>query len=146
MADHDEATAKRTIGATARLQEVSTGITFKARVDTGAKSCSLHIEEIHFDNPSKNMRKNINDMARFRIRDAEGKDHWIEEKIVCTVQVKTSGKKERRYKVWLTLRHGDVEKRVKVTLNDRSQMEFPLLIGRNFLCDDFLVDVSVDGD
>jgi hypothetical protein len=29
-----------------------------------------------------------------------------------------------------------------VTLNDRTDMEFPLLIGRNFLRDDFLVDVS----
>ena len=146
MADHDEPTAKRTIGATAQLQEVSTGIAFKARVDTGAKSRSLHIEEIHFDNPSKNMRKNIGKMARFRIRDTDGKEHWIEEKIFCTVQVKTSGKKERRYKVWLTLRHDGFEKRVKVTLNDRSQMEFPLLIGRNFLCDDFVVDVSINGD
>jgi hypothetical protein len=36
----------------------------------------------------------------------------------------------------------DFEKKVLVTLNDRTDMEFPLLIGRNFLRGDFLVDVE----
>jgi hypothetical protein len=35
-----------------------------------------------------------------------------------------------------------VEKKVLVTLNDREQMKYPLLLGRNFLRDDFLVNVS----
>ncbi len=134
---------KQTIGATAVIMEVSSGARFKARVDTGAKSCSLHIDEIRFQDASDKMRENIGKVAQFQVRDSSGKAHWITEKIFCTVQVKTSAKKERRYKVWLTLRYGEVEKRVKVTLNDRSQMEFPLLMGRNFLCNDFVVDVSL---
>jgi len=31
---------------------------------------------------------------------------------------------------------------VLVTLNDRTDMEYPLLVGRNYLRGDFLVDVA----
>jgi hypothetical protein len=37
-----------------------------------------------------------------------------------------------------------VRKEVLVTLNDRTSMEYPLLVGRNFLQSDFLVDVDED--
>jgi hypothetical protein len=33
---------------------------------------------------------------------------------------------------------------VLVTLNDRADLDYPLLVGRNFLFDDFVVDVSLD--
>jgi hypothetical protein len=35
---------------------------------------------------------------------------------------------------------------VLVTLNDRTSMDYPLLVGRNFLHGDFLVDVDMDKD
>ena len=40
----------------------------------------------------------------------------------------------------------DFRKEVLVTLNDRTDMEYPLLLGRNFLRGDFLVDVAQDAD
>jgi hypothetical protein len=46
----------------------------------------------------------------------------------------------------LTLRWKGVEKTVSVTLNDRNGMEYPLLLGRNFLRGDFVVDVDIDHD
>jgi hypothetical protein len=39
-----------------------------------------------------------------------------------------------------------MEKKVLVTLNDRENMKYPLLLGRNFLRDDFVVNVSLDAD
>src|SRR4051812_46219693 len=39
-------TSKRTIGATATLSEASTGLSFPARIDTGAETCSLHVEKV----------------------------------------------------------------------------------------------------
>jgi hypothetical protein len=45
----------------------------------------------------------------------------------------------------LKLRWQDVEKKVLVTLNDRNNMKYPILLGRNFLRGDFLVDVNLDG-
>ena len=44
----------------------------------------------------------------------------------------------------LTLKWKDFEKEVLVTLNDRTEMKFPLLVGRNYLQRDFLVDVDID--
>lgn len=140
---------KRIIGATASLQERKSGLLFRARVDTGAKSSSLHVEKIVIDGKSEPPSKdNIGKQIRFQIKNDKGQTHWIECAIKNTVLIKNSngngGGKERRYKVPLTLRWKDVNKRVLVTLNDRSRMEFPLLIGRDFLRGDFLVDVALD--
>jgi hypothetical protein len=42
--------------------------------------------------------------------------------------------------MWLTL--GDTRTWVDVSLSDRDDFDFPLLIGRNMLMDNFSVDVS----
>ncbi len=55
----------------------------------------------------------------------------------------TSVDQEERYKVRLTLRLHEVKKRVLVTLNDRFHMKYPMLLGRNFLRGDFIVDVDI---
>ena len=64
--------------------------------------------------------------------------------IVDHVVVRTSERDDKRYKVKLRLRWEDVEKKVVATLNDRQKMKYPMLLGRNFLRDDFLVNVSMD--
>ena len=52
------------------------------------------------------------------------------------------GPDERRYvvRMWLTL--GNTRSRVDVNLSDRTNFQYPLLIGRNFLTDSLIVDVS----
>jgi hypothetical protein len=138
--------SKRIIGATAKLTETKSGLTFRARIDTGAQSCSLHVEKIDIEGEVKSRLKNVGKTARVRLKDADGTAKWIEVKIAEAVRVKSSslksGEYDRRYKVRLTLKWKDFEKEVLVTLNDRTDMEFPLLIGRNYLRGDFLVDVS----
>jgi hypothetical protein len=52
------------------------------------------------------------------------------------------GEYDRRYKVPLVFEWNGFRKEVLVTLNDRTHMEYPLLVGRNFLSGDFLVDVD----
>jgi hypothetical protein len=42
--------------------------------------------------------------------------------------------------LWLAL--GELRSLVEVTLSDRLDYEYPLLIGRNFLVDTVIVDVS----
>ncbi|HEY9052869.1 MAG TPA: RimK/LysX family protein, partial [Gammaproteobacteria bacterium] len=60
--------------------------------------------------------------------------------------VKTSEGKELRYKVPLTIKWKSTRKTVLVTLNDRRSMSYPFLLGRNWLQNDFLVDVELNGD
>jgi hypothetical protein len=141
--------SKRVIGATATLTETESGYSFPARIDTGAQSCSLHVEKIEIVNESTSRVRNVGKMARILLKSESGKTKTIETKIVGAVRVKSSslktGEYDRRYKVRLTLKWKNFEKEVLVTLNDRTDMEFPLLIGRNYLRGDFLVDVQKKG-
>ncbi len=144
--DTVSANSKHIIGATATLTITESGLSFPARIDTGAQSCSLHVEKIEIKGESNIRVRNVGKRARILLKDAKGKTEWIEAIIAKAVRVKSSslktGEYDRRYKVRLTLQWKDVRKEVLVTLNDRTEMEFPLLIGRNFLRGDFLVDVA----
>jgi hypothetical protein len=137
---------KRIIGATATISEASTGIAFPARIDTGANSCSLHVEELEIIDQVPGRRANIGKKIRFRIQGEDGQSKWIETRIADAVRIRSGvfkdGEFDRRYMVRLTLQWQDVSKEVLVTLNDRTDMTYPLLIGRNFLHGDFLVDVA----
>jgi hypothetical protein len=138
--------SKHIIGATATITEVSTGIPFSARIDTGAKTCSLHVENIHIEDESPRRLDNIGKPIRFDLIGEDGKSQRVESTIAAAVRVRSSvfknGEFDRRYKVRLTLQWKDFSKEVLVTLNDRTDMDYPLLIGRNFLRGDFLVDVE----
>ena len=142
--------AKRTIGATATLTEVNSGFAFPARIDTGAETCSLHVEKIEIQDKTARRTKNVGKSVRFLLKGSDGKTQWVEGIVADAVRVKSSslksGEVDHRYKVRLTLQWKDVRKEVLVTLNDRTSMEYPLLIGRNFLESDFLVDVDLDKD
>jgi hypothetical protein len=136
----------RHIGATTVVTEVTTGIPLPARVDTGATSCSIHCLAMEIKDPATNPRENIGKPVRFLVKKSDGKDLWVESKIVDHVKVRTSESEDERYKVRLQLRWEDVEKKVVATLNDRQHMKYPMLLGRNFLRDDFVVNVSLDAN
>ena len=134
------------IGATTTIVEVTTGLPFPARVDTGATSCSIHCEEIKIKDAAPEPKDNIGKPVRILIKNADGDEQWVKTKIAQHVTVRTSQREDERYKVPLKLRWQDVEKKVLVTLNDRNDMKYPMLLGRNFLRGNFLVDVNLDGN
>jgi hypothetical protein len=134
------------IGPVTTITEVSSGLPFPARVDTGATTCSIHYEAIEIENPAKNPEDNVGKRVRVLIKNPDGDEEWITTKIVDHVTVRTSTNDDERYKIQLNLRWQDVEKKVLVTLKDREKMKYPLLVGRNFLRGDFLVDVNLEAD
>jgi len=136
----------RMIGATTVVTEVTTGLPLPARVDTGATSCSIHCEALEIEDAHEDPKVNIGKPVRFLVKTKEGKSQWVKSKIVDYVLVRTAQAEEERYKVPIKLRWEDVEKKVHVTLDDRQNMKYPLLLGRNFLRDDFLVNVSLDAN
>lgn len=137
---------KLVIGPTALVEEAESAISFAARVDTGATSTSLHVEEFKVENESKRMVENVGKTIRFRIKNIRGEAQWLKRKIAEISVIKTSERQEVRYKVPVTLNCNDVEKRVLVSLNDRSHMKYPVLLGRNYLQDTFVVDVALAED
>jgi hypothetical protein len=134
---------KQIIGATEVVEIVDANLSFKARVDTGAKTSSIHAEDINVDSSEENPKgKPIS----FRIVNKNGQSEQINTRVASAVTVKTAEGKERRYTVPLTVKWHDSEKTILFTLNDRQTMAYPILLGRNWLRGSFLVDVEKNSD
>jgi hypothetical protein len=136
----------RRIGPTAIVTEVTSGFPFPARVDTGATSCAIHCAKFVIEDPALEPAENVGKPIRILLENHEGEQKWIKTKVAGHVVVRTTTDNDERYKVPIKLRWQDVEKKVLVTLSDRAHMTYPLLLGRNFLNGDFIVDVALDAD
>ncbi len=107
-----------------------------AKVDTGARTSSLHgevIEEFERDGAK---------FVRFAV-DFPGQDALqVCEAVHVDIRGITSsnGETQRRYVIKTPLRIGEVEFRAEISLADRSDMKFPMLIGRSSLRRRFVVD------
>jgi hypothetical protein len=115
------------------------GIKYLARIDTGATSSSIHASKItRFERDGKKW-------VRFQIDKPSSQETvMLERKFVREVRIKQAENQgNNRVTVMMTLRIGDIVRQIEVSLTDRSNMEFPVLIGRNFLLDTALVDVSL---
>ena len=139
---------KHVIGATATISEGNSGLPFSARIDTGATTCSIHAKKWVITDQVRHPADNVGKPIRVLIENDKGEQAWIESVIMSRVRVRSSVQKEDdyhgRYKVLLPLEWNGVRKEVLVTINDRTDMDYPLLIGRNFLRGDFVVDVDKD--
>jgi len=132
----EKSDAKSIIGAIEKVRLVPPNMELKARIDTGAKTSSIDARKITpFERDGK-------EWVRFMCHSAN-KEHTIERKIVKTILIKRHGEEsQRRYIVNMRIVLGNVSQLVLVTLNDRETYTYPILIGRNFLRDYFIVDVS----
>lgn len=113
-------------------------LTLPARIDTGAKTSSMDAREITpFERDGK-------EWVRFTIEDRKsGESVKLEGKLVRTVRIKRHGEdSQKRPVVKLGIALGAVEKECEFSLTDRSDYEYQVLIGRNFLHGEFIVDVS----
>ena len=115
----------------------------QARVDTGAAICSVHCKAVETENASTDAKANIGKRMRLLLHDEEGQDYWISATIADHAIIRTSDNVEKRFLVCFTLQTRGVKKNVRVSLNNRKKMDQPVLLGRNFLRHDFLVDVDL---
>lgn len=130
--------AKYIVGATESVMIEEAGLSFNARVDTGAKTSSIHAENIVLDDTEQPIGKAIT----FTLINKQGQSTQIQSIVDSVASVKTSEGKETRYNVILTITWKKISKRMLVNLNDRSNMKYGLLLGRNWLRNDFVVDVD----
>lgn len=109
----------------------------KARIDTGAKTSSLHavgIEEVQQGGEL---------FVKFQSVDFEGKTKELIRKVESMQRVANpGGGTSKRYVVREKVRLGSFEKEISINLNDRSKMEYKFLVGRNLLLGRFVVDVA----
>ena len=134
--------AKEIIGATAVVTLEPDGLALLARVDTGARTTSIHAIDIELDRAGDPRGKAI----AFTVTDRQGRTQRVQSHVATTIMVRTAEGSERRYAVPLSFAYRGRVKTVLVTLNDRSQMRHRLLLGRNWLRGDYIVDVERDDD
>ncbi|MCL1143044.1 RimK/LysX family protein [Shewanella gaetbuli] len=119
------------------------GLMYEARIDTGAAKSSLHAYDLKIiGGESEKMQHNIGKMIEFTTENERGEKQRLQSKIVSTSTVRNSQGIETRYIVKLEIGFADGLKEVEVNLRNRSHMDYKLLIGRNFLKHDYIVDVS----
>ncbi len=115
-----------------------TGI--EAKIDTGAYSSSLHCHRI------EEFIKQGSSWIRFNLLDPEHQaynDKLIELPIFDKREVKSSnGQSELRFFIQTEIIMFDTRFNIELSLTDRSEMKYPLLIGRKFIRKKFIVDVS----
>ncbi|MEN8141826.1 MAG: RimK/LysX family protein [Thermodesulfobacteriota bacterium] len=133
---------KMIIGETARFLVREAGLSYLARIDTGAEITSLHAEDLKVHSAGRSSRANIGKKISFTTRNGRGDRRRLVAEIVDLALVRNTKGYEERYEVELTLVWQRRARRLRVNLCDRGAMNNRLLIGRNFLSPDCLVDVT----
>jgi hypothetical protein len=127
------------IGAVEWARVEPSGLLVEARIDTGAETTSIHAEDI------RRVERDGESYISFTLEDpATGEVHSLERRLQRQARIKQHGADSvSRYVVYLWVTLGNNSARVQVTLSDRKDFEYPLLLGRNFLTDAMIVDVSL---
>ncbi len=107
-----------------------------AKIDTGADSCSLHCDEMKVEG----------DVVTFLLHD-EVHEAYHGKKITLPIhkikRVKSSnGKSEERVFIKSPIKLGSKTYQAQISLANRENMKYPMLIGRRFLSRRYLIDVS----
>lgn len=108
------------------------------KIDTGAYRSSLHAQDV------ETFQKEDVEWVRFVTHSQDGREVRCEGAIAFRKRVKSSTG-EARQRLFLRTRFrtaGGLEWPVLMSLADRSEMNFPLLIGRRALSGRFVVDTS----
>ncbi|MEH6589026.1 MAG: RimK/LysX family protein [Halioglobus sp.] len=126
------------IGAVEWVQVEPGNLRMEARIDSGAETTSIHAENIQL------LEREGKRYVRYNLLDQHsGEVRPMEARLRRQVLIKQhKADPERRYvvRMWVTL--GDTRSRIDVTLSDRMDFEYPMLVGRNLLVDTVIVDVS----
>ncbi len=113
----------------------------RAKVDTGAFSSVLDVAnyELHHDDQGRRIARLVLNLSR---RDP------LRQAIVWAPVIKmvhvtcSSGVRQQRPLLEATIRIGPIEKRIRMTVTNRSCMRSRMLLGREALAGSFVVDVS----
>ncbi|GLP96294.1 ATP-dependent zinc protease family protein [Paraferrimonas sedimenticola] len=132
---------KMIIGNLEMCQLPDLGISdLQVRIDTGAKTSSLHVDNL------KRIKKNGRPWVKF---DLHPDIHSVDELVACEAplhdirRVKSSnGVSQERYVIKSTLNLGGQSWPIEITLTDRSDMSYLMLLGREGMAKRVLVDPS----
>lgn len=122
---------KITLGAVEDIILLPWGVRLPARIDTGAAKSSLDARELVIQDG----------MAEFKLPQEFG-GVQLRLPIIEWEHVRSPDGRQQRPVVELELCIGSKRIRSKVNLTNRSMVKYPLILGRNFLRKNFIVDVK----
>ncbi|WP_051333327.1 ATP-dependent zinc protease family protein [Aliagarivorans marinus] len=112
----------------------------EVRIDTGAKTSSLHAD---------NLQRYQHQGKPWVSFDLHPDVYNLSQTVSCSAplydsrKVKSSnGETERRSVIRTLLKMGPLERMIELTLTDRQDMSYPMLLGREGMADKVLVDPS----
>ena len=119
------------------LPELAIG-PIKAKVDTGARTSALHAVDLEL------FERNGDQWVSFAFESADGALVAVNEAPVIEFREVTNsgGQSESRPVIKTPLKLGAVFKLVELTLTQRENMAYRMLLGRTSLLSDFVVDPS----
>ncbi len=150
-AHNDEASVPETLGFVEWVVLEETGLRLKARLDTGAKTSSLHAVNV------EPFEKADEEWVSFQLpladhKDQEDADGANPEEVILefnlpverTVKIKRKGApSQRRYVVNMEFCIAGTTHKTEFSLTDRGKFSYPALLGRRFMSDDnILIDSS----
>lgn len=119
------------------------GTFLEARIDTGAKTSSLSARDI------TPFERDGEDWVRFKLglNDTDEavkavRDSWIEAPVMRRVKIIQANGEASRPVIRQLMTLGPIRQHVEFTLNDRTHLDYPVLLGRRFLLDIAVVDVA----
>ena len=131
---------KVVVGSTEWIYLTPPGHHYQARIDSGATTSSVSAQQI------TRFERNGKPWVRFRLQhDDESTPIEIEAPLVRNVRIRQASADgvDRRPVVSMTVNLGArLQQDAEFTLTDRSQMTYPILLGREFLRDITLIDVG----
>ncbi|QTP59049.1 ATP-dependent zinc protease [Billgrantia antri] len=137
--------AKEMVGRSEWIGLPDVGTYLRARIDSGANTSSLSATEI------TRFERDGEDWVRFKLGLNEDdvvvedvRDDWIERPVERRVRIMQAAGSESRPVVSLLMTLGPIRETVEFTLNDRTHLNYPVLLGRRFLMDIALIDVAED--
>jgi hypothetical protein len=106
----------------------------EAKIDTGAYTCAMHCNDI--------ILKTINEKQILTFRLFNNTIYHVDE--FTRKKIKNSfGEMEERYIIKTLIAIGRKKIKTTISLSDRENMRYPVLIGRRLLKGKFIVDVNL---
>tara|TARA_R110002049_G_scaffold300467_1_gene491354 strand:- start:3586 stop:4029 length:444 start_codon:yes stop_codon:yes gene_type:complete len=131
--------SKKIIGRVDKIDFPKLGLyNIDVKIDTGAYTSAIHCSEIIEESNSLRCIFNSDVHQNF------GKTEIVFDTFTLTNVKSSNGYKENRYKVKSEIIFFGKTYKINLTLSTRDDMKFPVLIGRQFLRQKFMVDVDLE--
>ncbi|MFY0600098.1 MAG: ATP-dependent zinc protease [Cyclobacteriaceae bacterium] len=110
------------------------------KVDTGAYGCALHCHKIEL------VLRNGKEVLSFAVLDPDHPEYegniFYSENYDNKIVKNSNGDSQNRYTIKTEVILFNKREIVEFSLTDRSKMKYPILLGRKFISNRFLVDVT----